>query len=82
MNGSRVALVAALASTALVFTACGPATDAEAGTETAASSNPDGVPTFTVDPTWPLEMPNQWIMGAVTAVFVDAQDHVWVAHLP
>lgn len=39
-------------------------------------------PTFQVDPTWPREMPNQWIMGAVTAVFVDAQDHVWVTHLP
>ena len=40
------------------------------------------VPTFTVDPSWPLEMPDKWIMGAVTAVFVDAQDHVWVTHLP
>jgi len=40
-----------------------------------------GVPTFTVDPSWPLEMPDKWIMGAVTAVFVDAQDHVWVTHL-
>ena len=26
-------------------------------------------------------MPNDWIMGAVTSVFVDAQDHVWVTHL-
>jgi DNA-binding beta-propeller fold protein YncE len=39
-------------------------------------------PTFKVDPAWPLEMPNHWIMGAVTAVFVDAKQHVWVAHLP
>ena len=27
-------------------------------------------------------MPNSWILGAVTAVFVDAKDHVWVTHLP
>jgi DNA-binding beta-propeller fold protein YncE len=27
-------------------------------------------------------MPNKWIMGAVTSVFVDAKDHVWVTHLP
>ncbi|SVE08997.1 uncharacterized protein METZ01_LOCUS461851, partial [marine metagenome] len=27
-------------------------------------------------------MPNAWILGAVTAVFVDAKDHVWVTHLP
>jgi hypothetical protein len=26
-------------------------------------------------------MPNDWIMGAVTSVFVDVQDHVWVTHL-
>jgi sugar lactone lactonase YvrE len=41
-----------------------------------------GVPTFKVDPTWPLEMPNKWILGAVTGVFVDSKQHVWVTHLP
>jgi DNA-binding beta-propeller fold protein YncE len=40
------------------------------------------VPTFKVDPSWPLEMPNHWIMGAVTGVFVDAKQHIWVTHLP
>ena len=35
-----------------------------------------------VDPTWPKDMPNNWIFGAVTGVFVDAKDHVWVTHLP
>lgn len=39
-------------------------------------------PTFKVDPTWPQEMPSHWIMGAVTGVFVDAKQHVWVTHLP
>ena len=39
------------------------------------------VPTHEVDATWPREMPNDWIMGAVMSVFVDAQDHVWVTHL-
>src|SRR5260221_14450493 len=39
-------------------------------------------PTFKVDPSWPQEMPNHWIMGAVTGVFVDAKQHVWVTHLP
>ena len=41
-----------------------------------------GVPIFKVDPSWPQEMPNHWIMGAVTGVFVDARQHVWVTHLP
>jgi streptogramin lyase len=40
------------------------------------------VPSFKVDPSWPLEMPNKWILGAVTGVFVDAKQHVWVTHLP
>jgi DNA-binding beta-propeller fold protein YncE len=41
-----------------------------------------GTPVFKVDPTWPLDMPNLWILGAVTGVFVDAKQHVWVTHLP
>ena len=55
---------------------------AEDSDTTRASSAGGEIPTFTVDPSWPLEMPNKWIMGAVTAVFVDEQDHVWVTHLP
>ena len=58
---------------------CAGAEDSEA---TRARDAGGDVPTFTVDPSWPLEMPDRWIMGAVTAVFVDAQDHVWVTHLP
>ncbi len=40
------------------------------------------VPSFKVDPSWPLEMPNNWIMSVVTGVFVDAKQHVWVTELP
>ena len=47
----------------------------------AATASTDGPPTFVVDPSWPREMPDLWIMGAVTSVFVDDQDHVWVTHL-
>lgn len=68
-----------LALLALTATACaGEAPDS--GDMAAASSG--GVPTFTVDPSWPRTMPNDWIMGSITAVFVDANDHVWVTHLP
>lgn len=64
-----------------IASACAPA---EPGPE-AAEANPavSGEPAmFTVDPTWPQTMPDQWIMGAITGVFVDARDHVWVTHLP
>ena len=58
--------------------ACG--ADSEAGSAAATASG--GIPSFEVDPSWPLTMPNDWIMGSVTSVFVDAQYHVWVTHLP
>src|SRR4051794_3475364 len=38
------------------------------------------VPTFTADPLWPRPLPNHWILGSVTGVAVDAQDHVWIVH--
>jgi sugar lactone lactonase YvrE len=39
-------------------------------------------PQFRVDPAWPQELPNNWILGSVTGVYVDARQHVWVTHLP
>jgi sugar lactone lactonase YvrE len=71
----------------VALTACAaepPAADTPAATGGAGEAVADetSVPTFVVDPSWPREMPNLWIMGAVTSVFVDEQDHVWVTHLP
>jgi sugar lactone lactonase YvrE len=40
------------------------------------------IPTFTYDPSWPKELPNKWIVGNIGAVWVDAKDHVWIAHRP
>jgi len=36
------------------------------------------VPIFEVDPTWPKQLPNNWIVGVVSGVYVDDQDHVWI----
>jgi DNA-binding beta-propeller fold protein YncE len=41
---------------------------------------PAPAPTFAVDPLWPKPLPNHWLLGSVTGVAVDAQDHVWVVH--
>jgi DNA-binding beta-propeller fold protein YncE len=38
------------------------------------------VPVFQVDPLWPRPLPNHWILGSVTGVWVDAQDHIWLVH--
>ena len=40
------------------------------------------VPRFEVDPFWPKPLPNNYYMGELGAVFVDAKDHVWVASRP
>ncbi|MEO5895426.1 MAG: beta-propeller fold lactonase family protein [Vicinamibacterales bacterium] len=37
-------------------------------------------PTFQVDPFWPRPLPNHWLLGSITGVAVDAQNHVWVIH--
>jgi hypothetical protein len=39
-------------------------------------------PAYEVDPAWPKPLPNQWLLGAVAGVAVDAQDHVWIVHRP
>src|SRR5262249_3896833 len=38
-------------------------------------------PSFQVDPTWP-KVPAKWVLGLVSGVAIDAQDHVWVLHRP
>ena len=79
MRGSqRVLIVSLMPLLPALVSACGSEADG-GGTPLATAGR---VPAFQVDPSWPREMPNDWIMGAVTAVFVDAQDHVWVTHLP
>ncbi len=43
------------------------------------SQNPTA---FVVDPFWPKPLPNNWIIGQVSGVAVDAKDHVWIVHRP
>ena len=40
-----------------------------------------GMPVFQADPTWP-KLPNNWVVGIVSAVTVDSRDHVWILHRP
>lgn len=38
------------------------------------------VPKFEVDPLWPKPLPNHWVLGSVTGVAVDRDDHIWIVH--
>jgi DNA-binding beta-propeller fold protein YncE len=40
------------------------------------------IPTFAVDPSWPKQLPNNWILGQVGGITVDWQGHIWVIHRP
>ncbi|MGH7701150.1 MAG: hypothetical protein ACREMJ_11615 [Gemmatimonadales bacterium] len=48
----------------------------------AAPAPAQDVPVHRVDPSWPRELPNNWIIGQVSGVAVDANDHVWILHRP
>src|SRR3984885_8757335 len=39
-------------------------------------------PAFRVDPYWPKPLPNNWILGQVGGMTVDAQDNIWVFQRP
>ncbi len=76
---------------ALMIVACA---DPATSPETAPTSTPPSAPTeatdattsdtpqFQVDPFWARELPNNWMLGQVSGVAVDGQDHVWVLHRP
>ena len=55
-----------------------------AANPTQAQPGPPGgdVPQFRVDPFWARELPDNWMLGQVSGIDVDADDHVWVLHRP
>ena len=65
-----------------------PATDARrraappAASAPAASASTSGAPAYRVDPFFPKTLPNNWIVGQVAGLAVDAQDHVWIIQRP
>src|ERR1043165_3223592 len=38
-------------------------------------------PRFEVDPFWPKPLPTHTLLGSLTGIAIDAQDHVWVVNL-
>jgi len=66
---------------------CGVAADdrtAQAqGTRGPAGANAaDEAPTFRYDPNWPKPLPNSWTTGVIGGMFIDRNDHVWLATRP
>jgi hypothetical protein len=66
---AAVFIVPSLVSTVFAITAI----------ESAFAQDP---PKYQVDPSWPKELPNNWIMGQVGGMAVDRHDHIWVLQRP
>ena len=82
----RSAPLAALA-VALLALGCAQSSEPPAKTtvpplEAVPSNDPAAPPSFRVDPFWPRELPNNWILGQVSGLSVDAEDYVWIVHRP
>ncbi len=58
------------------FTACAAGPEANGGNAGGAA------PAFKVDPNWPKPLPNNWIIGQVSGIASDAEDHIWVLQRP
>ena len=39
-------------------------------------------PNFVADPTWPLRLPHNWLLGQIGGLYVDSHDHVWIYNRP
>ena len=37
---------------------------------------------YQVDPFWPKELPDDWLVGNVVGIAVDSDDNIWIAHRP
>ncbi len=40
------------------------------------------VPRFQPEPFWPKPLPENWILGQVSGIAVDKNDHIWIVHRP
>ncbi|MEO6897746.1 MAG: hypothetical protein ABI218_14000 [Caldimonas sp.] len=63
-------------------TSTAPYASTSASTPSATASGGSAAPRYRVDPAWPGPLPNGWILGQVSGVATDADDHVWVLQRP
>jgi hypothetical protein len=71
-------LGAALVAAAVVVAGAG--IESQSGDGALSMDPNDGVPRFEVDPLFPKNLPNHWLMGPTIGVDVDSRDHIWIVH--
>ena len=55
---------------------------ASCGTPSTGVRDDGAAPHYRVDATWPAPLPNGWILGQVSGIATDADDHVWMLQRP
>jgi hypothetical protein len=48
----------------------------------AAAAPAQDIPRFEVEPSWPKQLPHDWILGQIGGIAVDGNDHIWVVQRP
>ena len=43
---------------------------------------PKNAPRFEPQPFWPKPLPSNWILGQVSGIAVDRNNHIWIIHRP
>ena len=71
-----------LALTLLIAANCGQPPRPADVTPTSVESGATPSSNFQVDPYWPRELPDNWLLGNVVGVATDSVDNVWVIHRP
>ena len=80
-HGGRGAVLTTIAVHTITVVGVSVALFGAAGVRPAATPQTVEVPTFKVDQAWPT-VPENWVLGEVSAVAVDSRDHLWVLHRP
>ncbi|NNC65103.1 MAG: hypothetical protein HKN84_09980 [Gammaproteobacteria bacterium] len=80
MRREKISSVFLLASFGFVAAGCQPSMDTGAAASSAEASA-RSIPTFRADPDWP-DVPDQWRLGDVSSVAIDADNNAWILHRP
>ena len=82
MNRKRHVLIGSSLLALIVACGAGRNLAEEAADEAEETTGSEGplVPMFEVDPLWPKNLPNHWLMGPTVGVDVDSNDTIWLVH--
>jgi NHL repeat-containing protein len=79
---STLAAAGAAAALAALLAGCASSPTPATAPAMATAASADAPPRYRVDPSWPAPLPNGWILGQVSGIATDADDHVWVLQRP